>query len=111
MIVAPERDTPGTSASIWHTPTPNARGSGVSLGVDDDGRRPQPFDEQHDEAADDERAGKHARALVQDRLDVVREERAGDEHRNRGDDDRRGEMPRLRAASQSLAATLKSFAR
>jgi hypothetical protein len=28
-IVAPDRDTPGISASTWHAPIPSARGSDV----------------------------------------------------------------------------------
>ena len=73
-IVAPDRDTPGISASVWHTPMPNARGSGVCSASHDDGRRTHALDDQHDDAADDERHGKHARALVQDALDEVGEE-------------------------------------
>ena len=29
-MVAPDRDTPGTSASTWHRPTPKARPTGMS---------------------------------------------------------------------------------
>ena len=60
-IVAPDRETPGTSASIWQSPTPNARPTGVSLGVEHVGRRPTALDDQHDDAADDERDGDDAR--------------------------------------------------
>ena len=45
-------------------------------------------------------AGEHTRALVEDRLHEVGEERAGDQRRNRGDDDGGGEMARLMAASE-----------
>ena len=81
MMVAPDRDTPGTSASIWHKPIPSARGSGVRSTSTTRGSRTQAFDKQHDEPADDERAGKHAGALVENRLYVVCEERAGHKRR------------------------------
>ena len=29
MMVAPDRETPGTSASTWHRPTPKARLTGM----------------------------------------------------------------------------------
>ncbi len=100
MIVAPERETPGTSARLWHTPTANARGSGVSSASLDDRRRPPPLEQQHHDAAGDERDGPHARALIEDALDETCEERAGDERGNGRDHDRRREMPRLRPASR-----------
>ena len=55
-------------------------------------------------AADDERNRKHAGALVEDRLDVIGEERSGEERRNRGDDNRGGEMPGLRRCSRASHA-------
>ena len=48
-MVAPDRDTPGTSASIWHMPMPSARGSGVCSAATHDRGRTEPLDEQHDE--------------------------------------------------------------
>ena len=100
MIVAPDRETPGTSARIWHRPTPNARDSGMRSASIDNRPRTQAFDEQHDDAAADKGTGKYARTLVQNGLYVVCEERAGEEHRDRGDDDGGGEMARPRAGPE-----------
>ena len=69
------------------------------LGGDNDGGRTEPLDEQHDEPADDECAGKYAWAFIQNRLYEVGEEGAGEKGRDRGNDHRRSKMTRLRAGA------------
>ena len=66
-----------------------------------DRRGAQPFDEEHHDAARDERDGKHARAGVEDALDEGRQQRARDERRDGCKDDRRGEIPGVRVRAEA----------
>ena len=77
-MVAPERDTPGTSASVCQAPIPSARPTGVARRSSTTGCGPKSFGGEHDETADDERRGDHGRALVQHALDPSLEQGAGD---------------------------------
>ena len=99
-IVAPERETPGMSASIWHRPMPSARGTGVLLRVVHDGRGRGALDDEHHDAAGDERGRDDRRALVQHALDEAGQERAGDERGNGRHDDRQREVARVRPRRQ-----------
>ncbi len=99
-MVAPDRDTPGTSASVWQTPTPSARPTGVCSASMHVRTRTLPLDDQHHDPAGDERHGEHGGTRVEHALDEAREERAGDERRDRGDHDRGGEPARRRIGAQ-----------
>ena len=62
-IVAPDRETPGTSASIWHMPMPSARDTGVrSASTNGRSGRCCSTSEHHD-AAGDERERDDTRRL------------------------------------------------
>ena len=101
-IVAPERDTPGISASVWHDPDAERARDRRLIGLVHVRRRPEALDEQHDDAADDERRGDDAqrrtRRVVEPALDEVREQHAGDRRRDERDDD---STPRTAAPSGS----------
>ena len=66
-IVAPERDTPGTSASIWHSPDAERPRQRRLVGVDHGRRAAAALDDQHHDAAGDEGRSDHAGAVVEDR--------------------------------------------
>ncbi len=97
-MVAPDLDTPGTSANIWQTPTASARGSGVSSARCDDGRPHPSLEEQHHDAPGDERPCEHRGTLIQDALDEISEQRSGQQRGNCRHDDGSGEAAWLRLA-------------
>ena len=100
MIVAPDRDTPGMSASVWHSPTPKARDDRRPLGILDVGRWTHLLDHQHHHAAGNEGGGKDGGALVQHALDEAGKQRAGDQRGNHRDGDRQREVPRVGARTE-----------
>ena len=100
-IVAPDRDTPGISASVWQTPMPNAWPIGVSSTSRTSARGRNRSTTSMTMPPSDERDGDHREALVEHALHEVRQQRAGDERREHGDDQHQRETPRLRARRQA----------
>ena len=91
-------DTPGTSARIWQDRC--ERGRAACARHHTTGRGSQGRSTSSMPCAAMNAAGKHARALVENRLNVVGEKRAGDKRRDRRDDDGRGEMSRIRTGPE-----------
>ena len=83
MMVAPERETPGISASVWQHPDGCRAGERCVFRRVHERRGTEPLDENHHDAADHEGRRDDARALVEHALDEIGQEqpehRSGDE--------------------------------
>ena len=110
-IVAPDRETPGISASVWHSANAERARQRHPLCVGDDGRRTEPFDDQHHDAAGDERHGDHARSSVEHALDEAGQQGAGDERGHRRDDDHKAKCRVVGIATTVRRRRARIFAR
>ena len=97
MIVAPERDVPGTSESTWASPMPSAVRRRHVAHLGDALAGMQPLDEQDDQAADHERR-RHHRGREEALLDPVVRQEAHDRGRQERDQQVQQEPPAGRLA-------------
>ena len=99
-MVAPERDTPGTSARHWNRPMPRHKPERIVHDVVLAGLQRHAVEHQQDDAADQQRQRDQDQRVEEDAGDDAVQEDAEEGGRQEGDEDAENEALRARVARQ-----------